>query len=91
MRAKSPLPSDEVFATEPSLRGALATKQSIARNARDWIASWRSLLAMTGGWSFILRFRFWGHAAHRSAIDANRTEALAFNPTRSDDGPQDSS
>jgi hypothetical protein len=46
---------------------------------------------MTGGWSSILRFRFWDHAAHRSAIDANRTEALAFNPTRSDDGPQDSS
>ena len=75
MRAKSPLLSDEVFATEPS----------IARSPCD------SQLCMTGGWSFFLRFRFWGHAAHRSAIDANRTEALAFNPTRSDDGPQDSS
>lgn len=46
---------------------------------------------MTGGWSSILRFRFWDHAAHRSAIDANRTEALAFNPIRRDDGPQHSS
>ena len=59
--------SDEVFATGAVIARSLATKQSIARNAGDWIASSLSLLAMTGGWGFILRFRFWGHAARIAA------------------------